>query len=222
MFTKFQLKALVGASFCALALPLCASAEEDSGNKQYYSSERRSPSQSCPALNINNRFSKENIAELNVFGGAFTGNLSGNTWAAGARGFFLLDSVFSIGAEYMYSTLNIDNGSGFGQIKTTNSQQIVDGQVAFNFPAMVKLGDVNMPLTIFATVGAGAIDINDSWKWLLVVGGGAKMYLQPEWLALRLDINSYLHNTPTITGNKFGADFAVTAGLSFFFPYRPA
>ena len=66
----------------------------------------------------------------------------------------------------------------------------------------------------------GSLNINDSWKWLAVIGGGLKVYMKPRWLALRVDVNSYIHPNPTVTGDEITGDVSFLFGLAFHFPYR--
>ena len=53
-----------------------------------------------------------------------------------------------------------------------------------------------------------------------MIGGGLKVYLNPKWMALRVDVNSYIHPNPTITGNEIAGDVSFLFGLAFHFPYR--
>jgi hypothetical protein len=77
-----------------------------------------------------------------------------------------------------------------------------------------------MNCDLFATIGGGSIQINDIWKYLIVVGGGIRVYTPIPWLAIRFDINSYMHPTPGPGGSGFNADMVMNLGMSFMIPPR--
>jgi hypothetical protein len=176
----------------------------------------------CPGLDYKNRFEKKLIGELDVFAGGYLGNYILTGWAAGGRLFMHLNHFFALGGEYMYTPPSVDSISSFGLVKKTNTQQMIDGQIAFSWPILFGFGRNELPMDLFFTLGAGTININEMWSWLAVIGGGLKIYLNPEWMAVRIDVNSYMHNTPTVSGNKFSTNLAFLVGLAFYFPYKPA
>lgn len=175
----------------------------------------------CGDLDYRKRFEKELIGELDAFGGGYLGNYILTGWAAGGRLFMVFNHIFSFGGEYLYTPPSVDPLSSFAQVQTSTRQQIIDGQLAISWPIVFGFGDEQLPMDLYMTVGGGTININSGWSWLALVGGGLKMYLNPEWIALRIDVNSYMHNTPTIRGDKFSTNIAFLAGLAFYFPYRP-
>lgn len=175
----------------------------------------------CPGLDYKKRFEKDMVGEVDVFGGGYFGNYVLSSWSAGGRLFMHFNHMFSFGGEYMYTNLDVDPPSSFGQIKKTNNQQIVDGQLAISWPILFGFGHNQFPMDLYLTVGAGTINLNQAWDWLALVGGGLKIYLDPEWIVLRVDVNTYLHNTPLVSGNKMATNLAILLGLGFYFPYKP-
>ena len=175
----------------------------------------------CRTLDYRHRFSKKHIGEIDVFFGNYLGDFSQNTWSAGGRAYFHINHVFALGAEYNYSHIRVDSTSSFGRILQDKNQHILNAQLMINNEILFAAGKKQIPMDLYLTVGAGSLRINRQWKWLASIGGGVKVYLKPKWMALRIDVNSYIHPTPTATGNQIAGDVSFLFGLAFHFPYRP-
>jgi hypothetical protein len=128
-------------------------------------------------------------------------------------------SWMAIGAEYSYSDLRADSSGDFGGTLTTHQNHLVFGALAFSNAAAFRAGET-IDCDLFFTIGGGAMTINRQWQWTAVVGGGIRVYLPVPWLAIRFDVNSYMHPTPKPGGDAFNADLALNAGVSFIFPNR--
>jgi hypothetical protein len=176
----------------------------------------------CPGLDYRLRPSKKFIGEVDLIGGNYLGDLSRNTWAVGGRGYFHINHVFAVGTEYIYSRLSVDPSSDFGRGLKTKNQHILDAQLMINNEALIAAGSYQIPMDFYLTLGFGSIYINDQWEWLSIIGGGVKIYFKPSWVALRIDVNSYLHPAPTATGDKFSGDVSFLIGVAFHFPHRKA
>lgn len=174
----------------------------------------------CPELDWRNRLSKNFVGEVDLFFGNYLGDYSQNTWAAGGRAYLHINHVFAVGAEYLYTDLRIDPSSGFGQVQKTDNQHIINAQLMINNEVLLAAGRHQVPMDLYLSVGGGTININRSWNWLAVIGGGMKVYLKPRWLAARVDVNSYIHPNPTASGDQIAGDVSFLFGLAFHFPYR--
>jgi hypothetical protein len=175
----------------------------------------------CPGLDYKNRFSKKFIGEFDFMGGNYLGDYSQNTWAAGGRGYFHINHIVGIGVEYLYSHLRTDAASSAGQVMRTKNQHILDLHAILNNEIMFAAGKSAIPMDLFLTVGGGSVNINRQWKWLAMVGGGVKVFLKPRWMALRVDVASYIHPVQTTSGDQIAGDVSFLFGMAFHFPYRP-
>ncbi|MFA5812884.1 MAG: hypothetical protein WC956_11245, partial [bacterium] len=100
----------------------------------------------------------------------------------------------------------------------TNTTHTINAQVMISNDAAFRSGNSIIECDLFLTLGGGTMQINRSWKYLIEIGGGMKVYMPIPWLAVRFDVASYLHPTPKPTGNSFNADLAINAGVSFLLP----
>ncbi len=173
-------------------------------------------------LDHRERPSRNYIGELDVFFGDYLGDETKNTWGTGGRALLHVNHLISFGAEYVYAPMSVDASSVFGTPNYNKNQHIVSGQVIFNNEAAIAFGRKSTPLDLYLTVGGGMMNINNQWKWLAVVGGGLKIYLGPEWFALKFDVNSYIHPIPKASGDTVNGDMAIWLGTAFHFPNKKA
>lgn len=166
------------------------------------------------------RFSKKWQSELGVFGGDYLGDEWLNTWDAGAHYYLHINHTFAIGAAYTYSRIRASANSSFGGSLTNNNEHILNTEVAISNDCAFRSGKTIVECDLFLTLGGGAVQINSQWKPLAIVGGGMKIYLPPPYLAIRFDVNSYLHPTAKPDGDAFNADIGFNLGLSFLFSQR--
>lgn len=168
------------------------------------------------------RSSRKLIGELDAYGGWYLGDLSKSSWGVGGRTYLHINHIVAVGASYAYSPLVVDSTSEFGASVTNKNQHLINAEVMLTNQAAMMAGDHVIPLDFYFTVGQGAIWINNHWKWMTVIGGGLKIYTGPEWLALRFDVNSYIHPVPKPSGSSIGADVSFWVGAAFHFPNKKA
>ncbi len=173
-------------------------------------------------LDHRERPSRNYIGEFDVFFGDYLGDETKNTWGTGGRALLHVNHLISFGAEYVYAPMSVDASSVFGTPNYNKNQHIVSGQVIFNNEAAIAFGRKSTPLDLYLTVGGGMMNINNQWKWLAVVGGGLKIYVGPEWFALKFDVNSYIHPIPKASGDSINGDMAIWLGTAFHFPNKKA
>lgn len=175
-----------------------------------------------PILDPHFRHNKKYQFELAPYAGAYLGNTVGQTWMAGARLYFFFNNTVAVGANYGYSKLLTNTGSPFGSILTNANMQSVMGEVVFSNDAALRIGNSLLEMDFFGTFALGSMLINNSWQLAGMVGGGIKFYTGVPWLALRIDVNNYVHNTAQ-PGNDI-VDFDVTflGGVSILFPSKPS
>lgn len=209
---------VIAVAFACLITPRISAADDDASEAADEAIEQIE--EMCHDLDWRNRFSKKYIGEFDFFFGNYLGDYSQNTWTTGGRAYFHINHIFAVGAEYMYTDLRVDGPSSFGQVKKTDDQHIIDGQLMINNEILFAAGKSQIPMDLYLTVGGGMINTNRSWNWLAMIGGGLKVYLKPKWMALRVDVNSYIHPNPTIGGDEIAGDVSFLFGLAFHFPYR--
>jgi len=209
---------LVSASFlCILLLPSAFLYAEENNDANVAVEEDAL----CRELDYRYRFSKKGVGEIDILGGNYIGDYSQNTWAVGGRGYVHINHMFAVGAEYLYAHLRADSSSNFGKNLTNKNQHALSAQLMINNEILFAAGKSQIPMDLYLTVGGGAVRMNSDWAWLAVIGGGVKIYLKPKWMALRIDVNSYIHDTPPAGKNEISGDVSFLFGLAFHFPYRP-
>ena len=171
------------------------------------------------ALDDRHRHNHKNQFEISLNGGDYLGDQTGNSWTTGAKAYFSFNSIVGVGVNYAYTPLSVDSSSNFGQFLKTKDTHMLDAEVMLNNAAAFRAGKV-IECDLYLTLGVGTIWIDRKYKPMGMVGGGMKIYGKPDWLAFRIDVNSYLHPTPNPGGDKFNGDMAMTLGISFLFPVR--
>lgn len=164
------------------------------------------------------RLPKRFLNEFVVTGGNLLGDEWRNTWDLGGGYSLYFNKWFGVGAGYLYSPLVYDSNSTFGQSITTDATHTAHGELIINNECAFEAGKSLIECDLFMTLGGGAIQINKMWKYLILIGGGIRVYTPLEWLATRFDVTSFMHPTPNPTGDTFNSDIALNLGLSFFIP----
>jgi len=172
-------------------------------------------------LDRRDRFSKHLQSEVNINGGDFLGDETHNSWNVGAKYYLHINDTFAIGASYAYTPIITDWSSTFGKSLKTKQQHIIDGEVMIANDTVFRAGKNIIECDMYLTVGAGTILINRHYEPMGVIGGGIKIYTGWPWLAIRIDVNTYLHPTPNPTGDTFNGDISMNGGVSFLFPVKP-
>ena len=133
---------------------------------------------------------------------------------------FYFNDTFGVAANYTYSKIYGDNSDIFESNLVNDDVHSAFGAIIFNNDTAFRAGKSIIQCDLFATLGGGGIQINNIWKYLLVIGGGIRVYTPIPWFAVRFDINSYMHPTPGPGGSAFNADILMNMGFSVMLPPR--
>ncbi len=163
---------------------------------------------------------KKFLSELTLFGGDYLGDEWHNTYDVGGMYTLHFNETFGASAAFTYSELDYDGTGNFGRSVVDDNMYMGHGALIVNNDCAFRAGKTTIECDLFMTIGGGAIRINRIWEWMIVVGGGMRVYTPLDWFAIRFDVNSYLHPTPNPTGNTFDSDIAMNLGLSFIIPIK--
>lgn len=155
-------------------------------------------------------------SEFGIFGGDYLGDEWYNNWDVGARYYFNINKTFGFGVEYQYNPIRYDRSGDFGRGLVTDQSHTIFGAMTVANTAAFKSGNSIIDCDLYLTLGGGSIQINRLWEYMIMIGGGIKVYMPMRWMAVRFDVNSYMHPTPKPGGDAFNADLAINAGVSFF------
>lgn len=173
-----------------------------------------------PILDSHYRHKKKNQIEFNINGGALVGNSLGQTWIAGAKLTYWINNTIGIGANYAYSRLLTNSNSPFGSILTNNNMHVMNPQIVISQDAALRVGKSVMEMDFYMTLGAGMMRLNNRWEPMGEIGGGMKLYTGLPWLAWRIDIDNFIHNTSQPGKDSLDFDVTFTGGVSFLFPSK--
>ena len=174
-----------------------------------------------PILDPAHRHPKWLLLEVTPYAGTYVGRSSGSRFIAGGKAWLHLGGMFAVGADYGYVRLETGAPSPIPAESDPNAHYVA-GEVALSNDVAMRLGKMLLEMDLFLTLGAGAARLQGAWEALGVVGGGVKFYTGLSWLALRLDVNTYLHNTALPSGDRVDADASVAFGVAFLLPPRAA
>jgi len=158
--------------------------------------------------------------EFVIIGGDYLGENWKNTYYIGGAYFYHINDLIALGGQYFYSPIVVDKDTPFYQSLATSDTHTAVGLCMLNTPVAMRMDKRMFNMDFYFTLGAGAMRINRRWEPVGVIGGGTKFYFPVPWIALRLDINSYLHYTPMPGGKDFSGDVSLGGGISFLFPNR--
>lgn len=168
-------------------------------------------------LDFETRKAKIYRFELEPFGGEYLGNYLSNSWTVGGRFGYRFNDNITVGAEFSYSRIRYDPNSNFGVTVHTKNEYITDAFISLAFPMLQRTGRVISELDVFTTFGLGNLRINAGNNLVGLIGGGMRMYFKPKWIALKIDINTYMYELPTSSGSSFSDDWTFTVGPAFIF-----
>lgn len=175
-----------------------------------------------PILDHNYRHRKKNQFEIYLNGGAYLGNSIGQTWLVGTKMTYWLNNTIGLGVNYTFSKLLTNRGSPFGSVITDSNMHAMSGQVVLSQAAALRTGKRVMEIDFFAMIGMGTMYLNGQWEPMGEIGGGAKFYTGLPWLAFRIDVDNYVHNTSQPGKDSIDFDVMLMGGVSFLFPSRPS
>ncbi len=209
-----------------LLVPLSATAAEESGEKE--TAEPSAARASAPDLRAIPpildpafRHRKRGQLEISPHGGSYLGRSVGSSFLAGVRADLHLSQLLAVGATYDYSRLQ--SPSALETLPTARDLHSLLAETSVANDLAMRVGRKLIALDLYLTLGLGALRITEEWKLAGLVGGGVKFYLGLSWLALRIDLQSHIHPTPTgPAAQRIDVDLSLTGGLSFFIPPRPS
>lgn len=175
-----------------------------------------------PILDPEYRHRKKGQFEFAPYGGSYLGNTLDQTWVVGERIYYHFNNTYALGQNFAYTRLYPDRSSIFGKNMDNNNLYLFDVEMMFSNDAALRVGSSLVEMDFFGTLGVGPMKINSSWEPTGLIGGGIKIYPGISWLAVRIDVNSYLHYTPQPGPDRFDADVLFLVGLSFVFPTDPS
>lgn len=175
-----------------------------------------------PILDPAFRQQKKHQFEFSPYGGAYLGNTVGQSWMAGTRLYYHFSNTVALGANYGFSRLLTDRSTRFGSALVNPNMQVVTIEAMFSNDAAIRAGDTIMQMDFYATLGVGPMYLNDQWQPAGLVGGGVKFYCGIPWLAFRIDVNNYIHNTSQPGKDIVDFDVTFLGGVSFLFPAKPS
>lgn len=175
-----------------------------------------------PILDPHYRHRKRGQFEFAPYGGGYLGNTVGQTWVAGGRIYYHINNAIAIGANYGFSRLMTDRSSTFGRSLNTRNMHVTNAEVVISNDAAFRSGKTLIEMDFYLTFGPGAVLINRNWEPAGMIGGGVKIYPGISWLALRIDVNNYLHFTEQPGEDRFDCDVLFLGGVSFLFPTNPS
>ncbi len=151
-----------------------------------------------------------------VFGGSLLGSSIGNTFLAGGRLLFFFNRTLGLGASYGFSRLG--GTHDFGPSPKSDWIHLTYGHLELSTDGALRFGSSRpAEMDLYATLGGGAISLADRWHPLGILGGGVRFF-PGDWLAISVDVASYLHPTNVPSGSRFDSDIAFTLGLSALLP----
>jgi hypothetical protein len=171
-----------------------------------------------PCLDPELRPQKKGRFEFSPYGGSLLGANMQKTFVAGARAYGHIDNMFAVGVKYAYSRLFSSGLDRLGGAGVNPNVHIIDAEVLISTDIAMRWGTTAVVLDLFGTLGVGALNLNDRWDPMGVVGGGIRVHVGVSWLAPRVDLECYLHPTRRPSGTVFDVDVALIAGLSIMLP----
>lgn len=203
----------VAVLFAATALSrpgLCAQTETDDES----SDTLPLPAVLDPAL----RHQKAYEIELSPFAGTYVGPSADKSWIAGGRLHLHFNNMFAVGAAYGFQWLAVDSLSCEGPPLEARATHYLDGELVISNDVAMRMGSEILEMDLFLTLGAGAVLLDAQWEFLGVAGGGIKFYTGLPWLAVRIDVNTYIHRVDHPRGAEVDTDFSFALSLAFLIP----
>jgi hypothetical protein len=171
------------------------------------------------ALDPRYRHAKGGEIELTVFGATYLGASTKKSWLTGARAYYHLNAMFALGTSYGYQWIAVDRFHTSSAPLRNRHTHFINAEVAISNDVAMRFGSTVLELDLFMTLGAGALRLDGHWEMLGVIGGGLKAYTGVPWLALRIDVNNYLHRVRKPAGDTVDMDISFALGLSALLPH---
>jgi hypothetical protein len=199
--------ALVVAAFVAASLPTRTEAAAASD-----------PPEADSVLDASRRNLRGNQVSIDGFGGSLIGGSIGHSYVAGARVTYFPIRQLGIGAAYGNSYVFSDRGLLPLDNRTVH---YIHGRLELPIASALRLGRRHtVQMDLFGEGGAGAVYLGERWEPLGAVGGGVRIYPRIAWLAITVNVLTYLHYTKQELRKVFDGDVAFTLGLALVLPRR--
>ncbi len=171
-----------------------------------------------PDLDPAHRHQKRHQLELAPFIGTYLGATLKKSWITGVHSQLRLSDLLAVGASYGYSHHAVNLLSCAGDELRDRDAHYLSGEVSIAVDAAMRVGRHVVQMDLYATLGAGALELNGDWSALGVIAGGVRFYTGLPWLAIRIDVDNYLHRIPLSTGDKTDVDVSFQLGIALLFP----
>lgn len=171
-----------------------------------------------PILDPQFRHPKKYQFELSAFGGNYVGPSVKKSWLAGGRLHFHLNGMFAVGVSYGFQWLAVDSLTCAGPPIDGRDTHYLDGELVISNDMAIRFGSQVVESDLFLTLGLGSVLIDRHWEVLGVLGGGVKFYTALPWLAIRIDVNTYLHRVRQPARDAFDTNVSFMFGLTFLLP----
>ncbi len=168
-------------------------------------------------LNPDFRIKQATHFALMPYGGSYLGSSVGQSFIAGAKGYYHIDNTWAVGANFGYSRLLTDVRNNFGGSVEDDNLYLGDIEATLSNDTAMRAGKSLIEIDFYLTLGAGMIRINDYNEPMGVIGGGAKFYTGLNWLALTVEVINYAHYTDQPGKDTFDFDTTFIGGVSFLF-----
>ena len=151
--------------------------------------------------------------------GDYLGDESANSWMFGGGYAYQFSDYLGASTIYTYHRIRpISNSQLANNFRSRDAHIITFAGILSN-PLVLKVGKHGLSCDIFLNLGVGPGYFNAYWEPVGTVGGGLRAYIS-KWVAIRFDVNTYIH--PLRSGNteRVNADMGVMGGISILFPTR--
>lgn len=171
-------------------------------------------------LDPQQRHLKQHQLELTGFVGTYLGARINKSWITGARAYYHLHRILALGGSYGFSQHGIDLSDQSAAPRLEGRTHYLTGEVAFSSDVAMRMGSALLEMDLYATLGAGARRLDNNWGLLGLVGGGVKFYTPLSWIAVRIDVNNYIHQISTPDRKTIEMDVSFALGISMLLPPR--
>jgi hypothetical protein len=156
--------------------------------------------------------------ELTPFGGDYVGDTLQHSFIVGGQFDFRITPMWSVGTDFGWSRISVDQNSNFGSTVTNKNLTLMDGKVVLNLPGAYLSRNKVVEVDFFTDMGAGIMRINNGNRATGFVGGGMKIYSKKSWVGFRVHVRNYFMTLPSTDGDDFTFDVTFLLGPTFQLP----
>ncbi len=175
-------------------------------------------------------FRKRLRAFVEVFGGAYAGDLSDTQWQAGGRVGFWFSEAFGIDVTYRLTpiTLRLErSATAFTQADrypdgvVRNLSHTVLGHLLWApFHTKLRANPERVVHGDFILYAGAGPTLHDSRRGLGLEFGGALLFYPVRWLSLRLDLADHVLSQEILGRRRISNSLVVSFGLGLWIPFR--